>query len=391
MSEVTRATLTIVVPTYNRPAFLVRLLRYYEACGAPCPIRILDSSSDSVEDRRLDRLLAAAHVTYARYNAATPPLSKISEGLRQVTTPYAVLWADDDLMVPRALMAGVRFLDEHQDFSAAHGHSGLFQTGTDHGRRVVVGISDYRQRSYTATTASQRVTDCFMDYTNLFYSVHRTAQLRGNVERCLSYELGSARYSRDDWWVELALACLSVVPGKAWQMNTLYMMRDRHAGVDSWEADGAKLDRFDWVASPSFSAAYRAFASCLADAVARQDGLGSHEAHEAIKRAFWFHLAKNLTRKWQARYRTSRGVRVRVREAARRLPGLRTVWRKAQHLVPHRPGALSLPALLQASSRYHEDFMPIYRTVTADAMPEEIQGDAVTSAAEDGMVMGRIG
>ena len=38
--------LTIVIPTYNRPLYLARLLNYFAAKKAPCAIHVLDSSDE---------------------------------------------------------------------------------------------------------------------------------------------------------------------------------------------------------------------------------------------------------------------------------------------------------------------------------------------------------
>lgn len=371
MPEAARALLTIVVPSFNRPAFLARLLGYYEACGAPFPLHILDSSHAAGADPRVRKLCAATQAAYRRYDAAMLPTLKIADGLQHVTTPYVVLWADDDLMVPRGLAAGVGFLEAHPEFSVAHGRSGLFQTGVVQGRTALLGVQPYPQRAYTAPQAAQRVTECLTDYTtNLFYSVHRTAQLRDNVQRCLAYGLGVAHppqpIHRADWWVELTLACLSIIHGKAWQVGGLYMMRDRHEGADSWELGSAKIDHFDWVVSDSFSVAHRAFTECVAGALARQDGLSPSQAEAVVKRAFWSHLARILGQKWHGRYAAARGSwRVRLRDGARRIPGVRTAWRRAQALLPHPADEISLPALLQPSSTYYEDFQPVYRAILA--------------------------
>ncbi|PIQ84372.1 MAG: hypothetical protein COV75_02340, partial [Candidatus Omnitrophica bacterium CG11_big_fil_rev_8_21_14_0_20_63_9] len=119
--------LTILVPTYNRSQLLARLLRYYEACGAPYPMRILDSSD---EPATLPALSApAGRVTQVRYDAHTLPTTKLFDGLSQVTTPYVVVWADDDLMVPSSIAACAAFLDGHPEASVAHGYSELFQVG----------------------------------------------------------------------------------------------------------------------------------------------------------------------------------------------------------------------------------------------------------------------
>ena len=40
---------TIVIPTYNRPAYLRRILRYYDRTGIPLSVIVADSSPDKIK------------------------------------------------------------------------------------------------------------------------------------------------------------------------------------------------------------------------------------------------------------------------------------------------------------------------------------------------------
>lgn len=372
--------LTIIVPTYNRSGFLLRLLRYYRSCGAPFPLVLLDSSSDTADHPELEPLIHVPPVTYLKYEPGILPTAKLDDGVHRVTTPYVVLWADDDLMVPRTLEAAVGFLDAHPDFSVVHGYSGLFQVTNVNGRPVLSALQPYSQRSYTEGRAAQRLLQYLQGNTGVVYSVHRTPNLRHNFEQCRVHEFGYTdpvetlrrRIHRSDIWVEQLLTCLSVIQGKVQRLDGLYMMRERHAGIDSWEENHQDCDLFDWVTSASFSSASAKFCACLGDALARQDGLSPSEARAVVKQAFWAGLANGLSRKWQARYGQN-GVPGggRLREAARRIPGVRGAYRAVRSRLLGRERTISLEALLHRSSRYYADFMPMYHAVV------EAPGDGV--------------
>lgn len=381
--------LTIVVPTHNRPQFLRRLLRYYRLCGAPYPLHILDSSEGVEPDRVVEGLVGELGASYRRYEPGTGPVRKLADGVGHVATPYTVLWADDDLMVPRTMEAGVRFLEAHPDYSVAHGHSGLFQLTLTQGCPSIAFLGPYRQPAYRDERAGERLLHYFRDSTTLFYSVHRTANLQRNLSRCHACGFGDqqpARFiHRSDVWAEQLLGCLSLVQGKAEQLDGLYLMRERHAGVDSWEEPTNRVDTFGWVTSPSFSSAYDAFSACLSGAIVEQERLSLMEAREAVKRAFWAALGATLSRKWQVYYGHN-GVsgRRRWRDAARRVPGLRRAWRAVRALMPGADRAIALEALLRPSSRYAEDFMPIYRAITTpwvDGARHKTQAEPETVSA----------
>lgn len=364
-------TLTLLVTTYNRYPRLQRLLRYGASMRTPYAIHVLDSSSEPLASSALRRLLAAPNVRHRTFEPATPPMQKIMEGLKSVSTPYVVLWADDDFLVPRSLARGVDFLEQHQDYSVVHGHSALFTMETTEGQPVP-GCMPYWQSAITHDTASQRLREYFGRYGVLNYAVHRTEHLRQHVQLCCQHGFG---YD----WAELALGGLAVIRGKVKRLDYLYLLKEaRQGGPDAWATwlgrteSGRSDGFFDWMTGPTFSQKYEAFQTCLAEVLAHEDGTDVRTAQEVVKEAFWLYLTKILTNKWHQRYgRHRHGGLLRLREAARRVPGLRAAWRRAQSLVPHPPRELSLPALLQASSRYREDFLPIYCAIMAAEEPRQ--------------------
>ena len=365
--------LTLLVTTYNRYPRLRRLLRYAASVRTPYAIHVLDSSSEPLERNELGGLLRGHQVLHRIFEPSTSPMQKLWEGLKAVSTPYVVLWADDDFLVPRSLASGVDFLEQHQEYSEVHGQSALFTMETLDGRPVP-GCMPYWQCAMTHEAASQRLRAYFGRYGVLNYAIHRTEHLQQHVQLCCQHDLGY-------WWGELALGSLAAIRGRVKRLDCLYLLKEARQGMDSWATwlggteAGASPDFFDWVTGPTFSQQYEVFRTCVTDVLAQADGTDVRTAQEAVKEAFWSYLAKMSTAKWHQRYGGGprRGQPRRLREAARRIPGLRAAWRRARYLLPHRPGELSLPALLHPASPYHADFMPIYRAIMAsdDASPTE--------------------
>lgn len=352
------SNLTIVVPTCNRARFLARLLRYYTACGTPVRMHILDSSPHVAPDPAIARLIDTPAITYTTYDATMGPLPKLHEGLKRVTTPYAVLWADDDLMVPRSLTAAAQFLEQHRDFSVAHGVGGLFTAEPSPNGMVTLDIGLFIQRSLLDDTGAARLVGYRTKGCSVFYSVQRTRNLQRNLEQC-------ARLGFGYFWGETALAWLSIIQGKAHMLDRLYIMRQLHDGRgDGWNAQGMRDDPFNWVTGASFPERCDAFLGCVASALVEQDGIGFSRAHDLAKEMLWFALARALTEDWTRRYgKPSKGLLVRMREVARRIPGVRKAWRAARDVMPGQHDAISLAALRRRSSPYHTDFAPIHQAI----------------------------
>ena len=184
-------------------------------------MHILDSSQDASPASQLTTLMGSPPITYRRHDPHMLPIPKLSEGLRQVMSPYVVVWADDDLMVPRSLGLAATFLEAHSDFSVAHGRSGIFRVDAGKDGRIAMEVGPSFRRSCTDETAAARLRSHLTVGGSLFYSVHRTAWLRQNIEQC-------ARLGFGYYWAELTLACLAMIQGKGEALDCLYMLRQMH-------------------------------------------------------------------------------------------------------------------------------------------------------------------
>lgn len=166
---------TLVVPTYNRHDDLKRLLVLLERQAVRFRILVLDSSAPEVKARNAEcaRALSLA-VSFAAFDPETPPFEKFAQGAAQVTTDFAALCADDDVVVPASLPAIVDFLSAHPDHSAAHGWYFAFNIGATIDIPRVV----YRGASLDARAPLHRLHDCMRRYEALTYAVYRADVLK---------------------------------------------------------------------------------------------------------------------------------------------------------------------------------------------------------------------
>ncbi len=352
------ASLTILIITFNRYPRLRRLLKYISSIRVPYEIHVLDSSSDLPPTGELETLLNHPGIRYQKFEATLPPIAKVSEGLGRVKTPYVVVWADDDFMVPRSLEEGARFLEGHSDYSIVHGESALFRLESEGPRNEIRWIEPYPQRSLTHETASERLrTHLSRSYSVVFYSIHRTENLKKNMDLCRNLEFSYG-------WGELLSGSLSVVQGKTKKLNQLYMLREVHSGMDTWNLTGKKFSRLSWITEPDFSAKYQQFHQHLSAELSSRDGIGPDQAQEIVEQSFWLYLANAILKGWG---RSSAQGRVmlsqRLREAARHVPVLRRVWYPIRRFLPRMEPELSLQALRRSRNRYHVEFQPIEQAV----------------------------
>ena len=345
--------ITLIIPTMNRSDFLIRALRYYRDLEFQGYIYIGDSSNVEHAERTKRELRSfegALNIVYREY----PGLSNVvceQQLFDMVFTPYAAWIADDDFLVPSAMEQCMDFLDDHPDYSAAHGVGALIslESGPVYGE--VANAGPYKQPVIEAESASQRLIDHFRDYSVDIFSVHRVETWR-RMHRDTAMVADKALQS------ELLTGGLSVIQGKVKELDCLYLVRQVH------KQRYLLPDTFDWITSEDWAPSYRCVRDLLADELAQQDGISMDEARQVVKLAFWPYVTGALAKKWQAAGGNGVGTRTRLRAAARGFPGLRRTWRTFRTFLPSREGRMSLPPLLRPTSLYHTDFMPIYRSVT---------------------------
>ncbi len=351
--------LTILIPTYNRYARLRRLLRYLASIRTSYRVLVLDSSSEALDSNELSARLAGEHILYLRYEPTLPFMQKVFDGLSHVSSPYAVLWADDDFLVPATFEEGLHLLEQEQGISVVHGRSGLFRIETRH----IQWVAPYLQRSIPDETASARLLNHLRGYTVMWYSIHRTEKLRSNVQNILQHSLDLHT------WGEIALSALDVIQGKAVALPRLYMVREGHEGMGSVQIQRERgLDPFDWLTDSTFTrqhGSYEQFRDCLVEELLQHEALDLEQAREVVKEGFWWYLMKQMTEKWQFKdgRRHPQSVPQRLRTTLQNVQWLRQTWRKGRAWFPHRPTTMSLDALRQPWSRYHGDFLPIYQAI----------------------------
>ena len=331
---------TLLVPTMNRSEFVIRLLRYYAQFRFGGRIAIGDSS-DAEHVGRTRAAIAALRgtldIAYAEYPRAGPGVC-LQKLMEHASTPYAATLPDDDFLIPASLERCARFLAEHPDYAAAHGAGVgvILDSNGLHGQ--VTECQYYPQPVVEADTAAERLDDHLGDYRVSMFSVHRVETWRAMLRDVHLQE--DASFS-----AELLPCCLSVVHGKIKQLDGLYVVRQSHNR--RYELPTA----FDWLTGAKWQPSYQVFLDGVSEALAARDAIGIDVARSVVKRAFQQYLVLAM------------GVRRRWTGAPWTLAAARRAKRLLTRLKPKAGSEFELSALLDPSSRYHADFMPVYRVL----------------------------
>lgn len=178
--------ITILIPTYNRYAYLKRLLRYYLHSEIVFSILIADSSAVPLDDE-LTRLIGSPRLNYLKFPSEITPQEKISQALRKIATEYVLLCADDDFIVPSAIGECADFMEKNPDYSVA---LGVYCSHSLRKRKKGKIEFDWAPGEYgksiTLDSPAERLKFHLTNYdTATFYGVHRTNTLRFIFEEAL--------------------------------------------------------------------------------------------------------------------------------------------------------------------------------------------------------------
>lgn len=261
---------TIVILTHKRPRLLARALAHYlpPAQANALPILVADSTPEPFAS-------VPAGVRY-RHLPGLSVEAKLELVAPLITTPLAVLCADDDFTSVASILRCAGFLAGRPDHSGAHGHylRVLRQQGAAPGAAVVEPCYLDTHRAVIASgDPRQRLLELNRPYVPLFYAVLRTEVLR------LAFGPGHGRaafYASS----ELALGLVAAMLGKVAVLPTLHTVRDI---IPSQDLSGGRSDDLGVVsASPQYREVYSPFIDRLSGVMAEVSGLPAGEARQAV-------------------------------------------------------------------------------------------------------------
>jgi glycosyltransferase domain-containing protein len=215
---------TLLIPTFNRPALLARLVRYFDALRVSFPILVLDSSDEPVMDANAGAIAGATRdIAHVRIDGSVPLDVKISRGVDAVRTPYLSFCADDDVVFPAAIGEAIAFLRTHPDYHVAHGYYFGFRDTT---AELAIASVIYATPSIDHDSALARLYAIVRHYQPLFYGVTRTDTWRRAQERlaCVDGYL----------FKETLQACETAILGRVARIPKLYCGRQIDIANADW-------------------------------------------------------------------------------------------------------------------------------------------------------------
>jgi glycosyltransferase domain-containing protein len=265
---------TIFIPTCARPNFLQRILTYYQHFQQPYHIVVADSSPAEYKEKnqQIISTFSDLKITHeASYPPDLNPFLKFADMVKHTQYPYSIICADDDYVDPQGIETAVDFLENHQDFSCAHGNYISFRNPTTtRGRFFWRPIYPYTP--LTSDKPQDRFYQHLTDYYQVLYAVRRTKQVQMMYDELVTSTADPMQFG------ELLPDMLTVLYGKMQRLNIFYGARQIESSVWKWQS------LHQYMHQGAYDAEYQKFKACIA-AHLTQYGLTHDQADVLIDKA----------------------------------------------------------------------------------------------------------
>jgi len=292
---------TVVIPTYNRPNHLKRILSYYNQCGSDLPIIIADSSFGENKKKNRETVSSFHNLSLSyldEYDPCIIPAHKILDAFQQVSTKYCVLCADDDFITPNGIKESADFLDLNPDFTVAHGVQAAFTLKFVSGREPQFRCRQHLGPSNIHLKPEDRLIYKVADDDHTsFYAVHRTDFIKmvfTETLKMMSYRpfTGDLTFRSDFIFAELLIIWLPAIYGKEKCLDTLYSVREDCTPIHLRRGE---INMRDLMKDGSYKDNKQKFSDCVAGHLGEQSGISLVKAQEIVDKEITVYVSKSIS------------------------------------------------------------------------------------------------
>lgn len=201
--------ITVIIPTYNRPSYAIRLIEFYLNFNF-IKLIVLDSSHKKILKNKYS---INENIKVVNYSSSIFLSDKIIDSASYIDTDYVVLCADDDTLVPKSLKECMLFLDNNPDFVSAQGryYPHIFIQPKQ--------TNNYNMKFFENQNYNNRINNYLkFKHGNTLYALHRTATFRS---------IWNKKFKSIRKWEfhEFLTTIVSLSYGKSKNLNLLYHVR----------------------------------------------------------------------------------------------------------------------------------------------------------------------
>jgi len=346
--------INLLIPTYNRPNYLKRLLDYYHKYGSDFDIIVADSSSD--ENKKLNKEIIQSfpdlNIQYVdKYSKETVSHNKFADMMNYAKRKYSVFCADDDFVAPDGIIRSVDFLEKNPDFTVAHGYYMQFSLKMDKvGEKQFCWQTFYPNESITFSDSKDRLFRHLSEYRlQTLYGVHRTEILKMIYGEFLNYKIDAVLFG------EMFPGMLDLIYGKSECLDIFYMARQLDSSANNlWPTP------IDFMNQGKYEVEYTKFRQCLAVHLSKNSRLSTEEAEKVVDDAMNRYIKKYYSPNLKQTLKNKASRRKILNEL---YGGARTIHRGMEFICGLLRAKDNLGSIYNFLPRYRDDFEKIKNQV----------------------------
>lgn len=224
----------ILIPTHNRPEYLERILGYYQKYGRDFNFVITDSSNlkNKLRNKKVIMNYPDLKINYRNhYSEKLVQSLKFGETAKLARSKYCVFCGDDDFIIPNAIYASVKFLEENPDYVAAHGTYMGFHLFKSLKNVIFRWRFRYSPHSIAFISPVKRLDFHLRNYVHLIWAVRRSEVVKNIYSDFFRAKLNPRVLAVMG---ELLPDSLTVLFGKSKALNILYGARQYFGSIISY-------------------------------------------------------------------------------------------------------------------------------------------------------------
>lgn len=256
--------LDLIIPTFNRPEFLQRILSYYNSYHIDFNIIIADSSNRSNKklNKKTVSLFSKLNILYIdKFLEKQPSHHKYGEMVKYAKSKYVCFCPDDDFITPNGIREAVSFLDKNPDYATAHGtYISFYVYNNPLGKKKFWWKFIYPYKSITSSNPANRLAEHLSNYYQVLWAVRKTDVVKHAYKEFLKSKVDPFLFG------ELLPDMLTLTSGKMKRLNTFYAARQAlSTSYSYWPSliDAQKEGAYD--------NEYAKFKNCLAENLTKYD------------------------------------------------------------------------------------------------------------------------
>lgn len=214
--------LSIMIPTFNRPEYLARLLAFLNGFAETgFSIFILDSSREKFKamNRTAVKAFDRLDLKYLEYDKGIDLFDKLRSGIQLVDTEYVCLCADDDFICEKGITKSLEILEKDKNLLSVKGKNLYFE-------RDKSKLNEYDffdgLYDYDPFVRLEKIVEGFVP--SLTYQVFRAVPYKKVFS---FFEENSGILPHNPIFVEYLIYFIIIMTGRIGKLNTDFNIRDK--------------------------------------------------------------------------------------------------------------------------------------------------------------------